>query len=170
EKAVLRTHWGDWARCRTPLPPGHVRNLVDYLRHHPGDFRGAIARLRPELRGLYLSAYQSHLWNRMLARWLSDYLRPEQLLQVELRTGPVPMHRQLEESQRAELLGLQLPLPTARGSVPTGAPQAALMQTILAEEGVRREQLKVKGVREVFFSRGDRSALCLPGELEGSFA
>src|SRR2546425_8917597 len=36
--------------------------------HHPTDFKGALERLRPELRGLYLSAYQSYLWNRMLAR------------------------------------------------------------------------------------------------------
>src|SRR5207248_6895531 len=47
EKAVLRAHWGDWARCHRQLAPGHVRNLVDYLLRHPGDFRGAIARLRP---------------------------------------------------------------------------------------------------------------------------
>ena len=47
-------------RCKEELPRGHARSLVDYLRVHPGDFRGAVARLRPELRGLYLSAYQSH--------------------------------------------------------------------------------------------------------------
>ncbi len=71
EKRLLAAHWGDWARLKDVLPRGHARSLVDYLRVHPGDFRGAVARLRPELRGLYLSAYQSHLWNRMLAHWLT---------------------------------------------------------------------------------------------------
>ena len=70
EKAILRAHWGDWRTCKDKLPHDHARTLVAYLESHPADFRGAIARLRPELRGLYLSAYQSHLWNRMLARWL----------------------------------------------------------------------------------------------------
>jgi tRNA pseudouridine13 synthase len=63
EKALLGQHWGNWAVLKERLPRGHARSLVDFLRQHPGDFRGAVARLRPELRGLYLSAYQSHLWN-----------------------------------------------------------------------------------------------------------
>jgi tRNA pseudouridine13 synthase len=166
EKAVLRSHWGDWAVCKARLPHGHTRLLVDYLLHHPGDFRGAIARLRPELRGLYLSAYQSHLWNRMLARWLGENLRPEQLLHVKLRLATVPMHRQLEETQRAKLATLQLALPTARGTVDLADPGTAIMETILQEEGLTRDQLKVKGLREVFFSRGLRAALCLPATLQ----
>src|SRR5262249_39588439 len=71
EKKLPRAGWGDWARCKQELERSHARSLVDYLLHHPDDFRGAVARLRPELRGLYLSAYQSHLWNRMLAAWLT---------------------------------------------------------------------------------------------------
>src|SRR5439155_19984465 len=73
-KAILIDCWGRWAECKDRLPPGHTRALVDYLRHDPADFRGAVVRLRPELQGLYLSAYQSHLWNRILAGWLDDSL------------------------------------------------------------------------------------------------
>ncbi len=94
EKALLRDRWGDWLALKEQLPRGHARSLVDYLRVHPDDFRGAVARLRPELRGLYLSAYQSHLWNRMLAHWLTHRLRPEQLRPVALRLGEVAVpHR-----------------------------------------------------------------------------
>ena len=74
EKRILLRHWGDWAGCKSLLPRGHAWSLVDYLARHPTDYRGAVARLRPELRGLYLSAYQSYLWNRMLDRWLSEHL------------------------------------------------------------------------------------------------
>jgi tRNA pseudouridine13 synthase len=90
EKALLRARWGDWAALKEQLPRGHARSLVDYLTHHPDDYRGALARLRPELRGLYLSAFQSHLWNRMLARWLRALVRPEQLIAVRLRSGEGP--------------------------------------------------------------------------------
>src|SRR5207245_2285736 len=69
EKAILKQHWGDWSRCKALLPRGHARRLVDYLVSHPSDFRGAMARMRLELTSLYLSAYQSDLWNRMLARF-----------------------------------------------------------------------------------------------------
>jgi tRNA pseudouridine13 synthase len=165
EKAILNIHWGDWPACMAKLPRGHARSLVDYLVHHPTDFRGAIARLRPELRGLYLSAYQSHLWNRMLAKWLREQVAPDQLVEVRLRMGVLPMHRQLTETQRAELGSLSLPLPTARGTCDDADPRTSLMNAVLAEEGLTRQQLKVKGLREAFFSRGERPALCCPANL-----
>jgi tRNA pseudouridine13 synthase len=165
EKAILKAHWGDWPVCQQKLPRGPTRYLVDYLAHG-GDFASAIARLRPELRGLYLSAYQSHLWNNMLARWLRGQLRPEQLIPVTLRLGEMPMHRRLDDDQRALLAGLELPLPTARGTLEHDESAAALMNTVLAEEGLTREQLKVRGLRQVFFSRGNRAALFVTSQLE----
>src|SRR5581483_763707 len=108
EKRLVTEHWGDWQLLKDALPRSHARSLVDYLRVHPGDFRGAVARLRPELRGLYLSAYQSHLWNRMLALWLRMRLRPEQLCPVELRLGVVPFHQNVDAQQLHELNTLKL--------------------------------------------------------------
>ncbi len=166
EKAILSANWGSWDACKDKLPHGHARNLVNYLVHHPADFRGAIARLRPELRGLYLSVYQSHLWNRMLERWLREHCRAEQLLDIELSNGKVPMHRRLEVEQQAALAALQLQLPSSRGTVDPLDARTGLLQAILDEEGLTREQLKIKGLRELFFSRGDRAALCVPAALQ----
>jgi tRNA pseudouridine13 synthase len=165
EKALLRAHWGDWPFLKERLPRGHARSLVDYLLHHPGDFRGAVARLRPELRGLYLSAYQSYLWNRLLARWLQEHLRPDQLLPVELRLGTLPMYHRLDEPQRQQLQQLRLPLPSARTRLEPDDPRAALVQAVLAEEGLELSQLRIKGIRELFFSKGERAALCRPKGL-----
>ena len=166
EKAILRTHWGDWASCKKRLPPGQARRVVEYLTVHPDDFKGAFARLSPELRSLYFGAYQSHLWNRMLARWLREHCRPDQLVAVSLKLGNVPMHRSLEESQRAELAGLNIPLPSAREKLDASDPRFALMQGVLAEEGLTPAQLKIKGCREMFFSKGQRPALCNVSGLE----
>jgi tRNA pseudouridine13 synthase len=165
EKAILRSLWGQWETCKERLPRGHARSLVDYLAGHPDDFRGALARLRPDLRSLYLSAYQSHLWNRMLAWWLHRTCRPEQLLSVRLRLGEVPMHRALDEAQRDELARLALPLPTARLHLDPADPRLAPVEAVLKGEGIQLEQLKLKGFREMFFSRGERAALCLPADL-----
>lgn len=165
EKALLRSAWGDWATLKERLPRGHARSLVDYLLHHPADFRGAVARLRPELRGLYLSAYQSHLWNRLLARWLQHHCRPDQLVAGALRLGELPMHRHLDPAQLRELRELSLPLPSARTKLEPDDPRLAVVREVLAEEGLELRQLQVKGIRELFFSKGERAALCLPTEL-----
>src|SRR5262249_34095938 len=161
----LAAHWGDWERCKELLPRGHARSLVDFLRVHPGDFRGAVARLRPELRGLYLSAYQSHLWNRMLARWLGQHCRPEELRPVALPLGADPSRHARRPARQQELANLQLPLPSARLRIDEADPRAELVRAVLAEEGLELRELQVKGVREMFFSRGERAALCLPRRL-----
>ena len=66
EKAVLREFWGRWPEAKARLGRSHARSLVTYLVDHPADFRGAFSRVRRELRSLYFSAFQSHLWNLML--------------------------------------------------------------------------------------------------------
>src|SRR5579875_1633209 len=170
EKRLVAEHWGDWQRLKDALPRSHARSLVDYLRVHPGDFRGAVARLRPELRGLYLSAYQSHLWNRMLAAWLRLHLRPEQLRPVELRLEVVPFHQNMDTEQISELAALRLPLPSARLKLEESDPGAEVVRTVLLEEGLELRQLQIKGIREMFFSRGDRAALCLPRDLRHEFS
>jgi tRNA pseudouridine13 synthase len=170
EKRLVAEHWGDWQRLKDALPRSHACALFDYLRVHPGDFRGAVARLRPELRGLYLSAYQSHLWNRMLAAWLRTHLRPEQLRPVELRLGVVPFHENVDPEQLQEPAALQLPLPSARLKLNADDARAELVRDVLAEEGLELRQMQIKGIYKMFFSRGERAALCLPHGLTHEFA
>jgi tRNA pseudouridine13 synthase len=121
-----------------------------------------VERLRPELRGLYLSAYQSNLWNRMLAHWLRSHCPAERLRPIALRLGAVPAHEGLDPAQQSELAALTLPLPTARWKPEAEDPQLALVSSVLAEDGLELSRLKVPGSRDLFFSRGDRPALCLP--------
>src|SRR5581483_8084619 len=131
EKATLLECWGRWPECKDRLPRGHARSLVDYLVHHPTDFRGAIARLRPELQGLYLSAYQSYLWNRILAAVLADIVPAEYLLPVRLRLGALPVPARLEDGQREALSRLSIPLPAARWPFDSAAPWADAARRVL---------------------------------------
>jgi tRNA pseudouridine13 synthase len=165
EKAIVRACWGNWLLCKEELPRGHARSLVDYLVSHPDDFRGALARLRPDLRSLYLSAYQSHLWNRMLAHWLEEYGAQSDLLSVRLRLGDVPMHRAVPPETYDKLVRLRLPLPSARVRSEATESGAQLVSRVLAEEGIGAAELKLKGFRDMFFSKGYRATLFHPKNL-----
>jgi tRNA pseudouridine13 synthase len=165
EKALLRRLWGDWPALKEQLPRSHARSLVSYLVDHPSDFRGAIDRLRPELRGLYLSAYQSHLWNRMLAHWLARNVPTEQLTQVQLKLGPVPMHRNVSAELLEQMRTLKLPLHSARTKLDPADARKPYFDAVLAEEGVTLDQFKLKGLHEMFFSKGERAVLCMPENL-----
>jgi tRNA pseudouridine13 synthase len=166
EKALLLRRWGDWPALKEQLSRSHARSLVSYLVDHPSDFRGAIDRLRPELRGLYLSAYQSHLWNRMLAHWLERNVPGEQLTTVRLKLGPVPMHRDVSAELLDQMRALKLPLHSPRTKLAAADPRQPYFDAVLAQEGVTLEQFKLKGLREMFFSKGERAALCMPDNLD----
>ncbi len=168
EKALLREHWADWAGLKAKLPRGHARSLVDYLVTHPTDFKGAVARLRPDLQGLYLSAYQSYLWNRMLAAWLTHTLGPSNLAAVELKLGRVPVPVRVPDEHRSGWESLVLPLPSARVKPEPGAAWVPVAEEVLKAEGLTLAGLKIKGMQQPYFSKGDRAGCVRPSNLSHS--
>ena len=138
---------------------------MSYLAPHPTDFKGAVARLRPELQGLYLSAYQSYLWNKMLAAWLTNTLGPANLTDVELKLGRVPAPVRVPEEHRAAWESLTLPLPSARVKPEPGVSWLPIVEEVLRGEGLTLAELRVKGMQKPFFSKGDRPASVLPENL-----
>ncbi|OWK47500.1 tRNA pseudouridine(13) synthase TruD [Fimbriiglobus ruber] len=156
EKDILRRHWGRWAECAAQLPYGHVRGLILHLSTNPGDFRNAVARLHPELQGLYLSVYQSALWNRILDRWLRDTFPTADLGAIELRLGTFAAPLQVPENLLPPWTSYTLPLPSARIKPEPGAWWATVAEAVLAEDGLTLGELKIPGLRKPFFSKGDR--------------
>ena len=166
EKQMLRDLWGDWARLKTELPNGPASRLIGHLLKNPEDFTGALEHLNPELRGLYLAAWQSHLWNKMLAKWLRDRVAPGQLLAMRSRMGDLPIPRSIPPESLNEWRELELPLPSARLKIEPGVPWATLVEEVMDEEGVPLDQMKLKALRKPFFSKGDRAAAVIPQGLK----
>ena len=164
QKKLLRDNWGDWPRTKALLERSHRRSIVTYLADKPGDFRRAIALVRQDLRSIWLAAFQSHVWNQILAELLRVVCRPEQLASETIGGREVPFFRQLDPAQRNELAGLRLPLPSARLHL-EGSPFESLYQRVLAAEGLELRQMRLKYPRDTFFSKGERPAIMQPGEL-----
>ena len=143
---------------------GYVVSLVTYLADHPTDLRGVFARLRRELRSLYFSAFQSHLWNLTLARWIERSTRPEQRTEIEFKVARLPIHHGLEPEQAASLSAARVPLPASRTPLPEG-PLGAVALEVAGEFGLKWEELRVKHLKDVFFSKGTRPALFFPEAL-----
>jgi len=159
EKAILREKWGQWRDCKAALARSHRRSIVTYLADKPpdnSDYRGAFARLKVDLRGLYLAAFQSFLWNRMLSLYLRREVPADERDDVPLKMGPVPFFCGLNAELSSRLEATQLPLPSARLHLEQG-PTLELITETLREAGLELRQLRVKYPRDSFFSKGQRA-------------
>jgi len=161
EKQILRDNWGNWAECKAQLARSHRRSLISFLADRPADYRGALSRIRQDMRSLYLSAYQSALWNRMLAMWLTSNFRREQLTTMLLKLDAMPVFTSTDDAQRELLATTSLPLPSVRAKVPPG-PIADVLNEVIKQEGMELRQMRIKHPKDSFFSRGDRRVVVKP--------
>jgi tRNA pseudouridine13 synthase len=167
QKAILRNHWGRWKEAKDRLDRSPTRSIVTYLVDHPSDFRGAFARLPREHRTLYFSAFQSHLWNLILARWLEHSTGAEERVVIELKTGSLPFPRGLTPERAQTLVERPIPLPSARNPLPTGR-LGEVIQGVLEPFELTWPSMRVKYLKDVFFSKGTRAALVFPENLESA--
>ncbi len=165
QKRLLRENWKDWLKCKEILARSHRRSIITYLCDKPEDFRGALARVRHDLRSLYLSAYQSDLWNGLLDRMLRARCQPEQLTSLKVGRREVAFFRELSEEQRPTLHAAKLPLPSARLHEVDPEVQTWIDE-ILVPEQIELREIRVKYPRDSFFSRGERKAVIQPRDLE----
>ncbi len=167
QKEILRECWGNWAEAKGRLDRSSTRSIVTYLVDHPADFRGAFARLRRELRTLYFSAFQSHLWNLFLARLLERQLPPDRRVLVDMKVGTFPFPVGLTPEQREAFRDLSIPLPSARNREPQGILGEGVRE-VLSDFSLTWDELKIKHLKDIFFSKGLRAAFSYPQEMAAS--
>jgi tRNA pseudouridine13 synthase len=164
QKAILRACWGRWTEAKARLERSSTRSIVTYLVDHPTDFRGAFARLKRELRTLYFSAFQSHLWNLWLSRWIEHLIPPEDRVPVDLKTAVLAFPLRLNGAALASLKSAALPLPSARTPPPEGL-AGEQIAGVLQPFGLEWNDLRVRHLKDVFLSKGARAALVFPEGL-----
>lgn len=163
EKAILREHWGDWKECLGQVLQSPAREVIEHLYRRPGDFRGAITRLPQESRRLWIEAFQSWLWNRLLAAWLRRRCTAEQCAPLSIAGEPLVLPHNLDDAQRAAFAAAELPLPTARVKSPEGLDDE--VAEALAPTGFQWRQIRIDYPRDSFFSKGGRAAWFTPAQV-----
>jgi tRNA pseudouridine13 synthase len=161
QRTLIRERWGDWARLRAELGRCPWQTILASLAANPHDFRRALAAVRPDLRSIYLAAFQSYLWNQMLAALLRERLPEDSLIEIPVAGERLPLYRDPCAAAIEGLRATRLPLPSARIRGREG-PWKALIEEVLARFGLTLRELRVKYPRDSFFSKGDRSALVFP--------
>lgn len=171
QKAILRKLWGKWPECKAALARSHRRSVITFLADRPiqPDFKRALALIRQDLRSIFLSAFQSDLWNGMLAALLRKVCAPDSLVVRTVGKRELPFYAFLDEATKNMLRETLLPLPSARQHLEEGGIKA-LVDEVLAAEGMELRQVRLKFPRDTFFSKGERAAVFFPADVSHEVA
>ncbi|MBC7221855.1 tRNA pseudouridine(13) synthase TruD [Candidatus Bipolaricaulota bacterium] len=167
-KKIARENWGDWPRLKSEAPRGNLRSVLTFLCDHPEDYKRAVNLITPRLLSLWLSAYQSYLWNRaasLLIEKLSEGLQPCESLAFPWGEVRLPVYPLLPDL-REKLAALSLPLPAPRVlKSPGGEPLVAMALTqVVEEEGLSLKDLRVRGLKRVYLSGDLRPLWVVPSQ------
>jgi len=163
-KVMLRDLWGRWDELAVRLPPrARELKIVRALARKPDDFPRAFELLERNLRVLMLHAYQSFLFNEVLARFLARELAGE-FIRARYRAGTFLFPMELDDEKRKRLRELKLPLVSAKMGHSSEA--GDIIEEVLAEEGVRPEMFRLDDLERTRFSSGSRSVFVVPADLK----
>jgi len=162
-KRLAREHWGEWGFLLERAPrPSNFRSVLAFLKDHPSDYRKALNLIPPRLLSLFLSAYQSLLWNRILGRWI--VLNFPAVVNLEIAGENLPVPISVPDGTLPRLRREKLALPHNRARY--GGEWERIAQEVLAEEGMNFQDLKARIVERAYLSKAERPIWCFPEELE----
>ncbi|HQE92411.1 MAG TPA: tRNA pseudouridine(13) synthase TruD [Anaerolineae bacterium] len=150
-KALVKSHWGQWGFLLHQAPrPSNLRSVITYLKDHPHDYGKAVNLIQDRLLSIYLSAYQSWVWNHITARCLERVASPS--LQLDIVGVPFPLPASSDVPDNVKALEIDLPRLTARYEGAVG--EAA--DAVFAMEGLTLHDFKARILRCVYLAKGER--------------
>ncbi len=165
-KRQAATLWPDWRAMFEAAPrPSNYRSVLTYLVGHAQDYRKALNLIPQRLLSLYLAAYQSYLWNRILAAYLARFYAQSgvAIAYLTIADRSLPIHGQLADALLARLVGVSMALPDHRAAFkPEIAP---LVRDVLAEEGLSLGDLKARILQKAYLPKGARPVLLVPRDV-----
>lgn len=159
-KLCCEQHWGDWHHCLHTVP-WEYRGIMRYLSENPRAIRAALRQIDPEYGNLYLLAYQSYLFNRMVVNLIEEYGIGNTM--VPYIVDDFLFYRKLKNHHETA----QMSLPMITHDLSLQIPEAALIRSVLAEEGItlRSFSLNKMRFRGIRFKQHWRPVIMTPKDM-----
>ena len=164
-KTALASRWGDWRACREIAGTfGAHHSVFEHLARHPGDFAGAFRYVASRVRLIHLYAWQSHLWNRAVARHVEEVTSARERIAIRSPEGRLVYARGAVAVDPSMGNRFRLPGP---GLADVEHPrQKALLAEVLASEGIPPERYRIEGVPGFQIKGEDRALVVHPRDIE----
>jgi len=103
-KRYIRSHWGDWRSIIRYMEDKGIRdrmfhNIIRYLEGGGEEerFKEAFKYVDIRLKKLFVSAYQSYLWNESVKSLLKKYIPKEDRTYIDYNCGTFLFYKDIEE-------------------------------------------------------------------------
>ncbi len=164
-KRGLTNAWGDWKRCRDVAGAfGAHHSIFEHLAKEPEDFAGAFRYVKTEVRLIHLYAFQSHLWNRAIARFITETASRKDRFLVTSLEGPLSFSR--APLAIPEAWGGTFRMPGEGLEDVEHDDQRKWLTEALAAEGLRPEDFRIHGVPGFALKGEDREIVVQARGLE----
>jgi len=163
-KSALYRNWGEWRTCRDIAGRfGAHHSVFEHLKRNEGDFAGAFGSISSRIRLIHLFAYQSHIWNRALAKTIEAELERTDTIGIASPEGRLVFPKRAFSGPPA--WGGVMPLPGPGLEGVSHADQRALFAEVLRPDKLEPETFRIDGVPGFALKAEDRSMMVVPRDL-----
>lgn len=164
----IAKEWGNWTllldKCKPVARPLREEyRILEYLAQHPTDFIGAFRLLDKSIKELFVSAYQSYLWNESIKAYLKQKIQ-KNLHTIPYAAGILLFHKRLSLDFLEEWKLMTIPLLSHKTIPPPML--RSIINKVLQKEGITLNDLKIKKMTALFFKERQRNLLLFPEELQ----
>jgi tRNA pseudouridine13 synthase len=165
-KRCVLENWARWEKC---AGMGFVEygRVLAYLAQHRQAYHQALAMLDRRFIVFVLNAYQSFLFDEILAGWLSGTAAARGFSVQPLRYayGTWQFFGPLSPADGAFLRGVLLPVP-GHDTVARDPDAAEMLRKVLAAEEISLADLRVRQMRRIGVGGVERAAVAIPEDLQ----
>jgi len=162
-KKYIFEHWKDWKACREAAFTSLEREVFDFLIKHPNGFLDLLKKIPRDKMSLFLSAYQSHLWNEVLRRLVRTRVSTT-IKSFAGIAGDYLFYSELLPKDLKYLSTLIIPTAAAKTRMPDEITDQ-IYQEVLATEGINPKMFNRMKVRQAHFESFERPAIIFPKDL-----
>lgn len=162
-KQLVESHWGQWGYLLHQAPrPSNFRSVITYLKDHPHEYRKATNLIQDRLLSIYLSAYQSWVWNLIVAKYLEREEPAPYSIEIANTRFPLPEPTEATAAYINELVDRPRLTATYLGDFADAA------QAVFETENLEIRDFKARILRRVYLSKGERPIWYMPSEVSVS--
>jgi tRNA pseudouridine13 synthase len=167
KKCVIE-NWGHWAAC-AGMGFGEYGRVLAYLAQNHRAFHQALEKIDRRFLLFVLNAYQSFLFNELLARWLRELAAEHEfaLRAVKYAFGAFEYFETLPSEVGQRIRETVLPVPgydTETADERIGG----ILAGILQEEGIKLSDLRVRQMSRIRVGGVPRAAIVIPEDLSAT--